>query len=205
MKKRTKILLPASAAFAVGIGAFAIFGETNEGTKAYGNYTTQNEYKTGDVHNGQKSANQADNFNKSKTLHNEAEGKVINLTKKQIVIETPFDGKKTFTIDEKTKIEKDHFAKLEKGSLVEIDANEERAYKIDIEKSIEADGTIIKITDKEVTAEQNGKQKTFTKAANFRIDAEDYQGVLEGVPAEINLNSKSEIEELEIDLDEEDD
>jgi|GEM_PF-2862056 len=205
MKKRTKILLPASAALAVGIGAFAIFGELNEGTKAYGNYTTQNEYKTGDIYSGQKSGNKTDKQNKGQVIHNEAEGKVVNLTKNQIVIETPFQGEKTFTIDKNTKIKKDGLAKLKKGSLVEIDANKELAYKIEIEKSIEADGTIIKITDKEVTAEQDGKQKTFTKAANFHIDAEDYQGALEGIPAELSLNDKSEIEELEVDLEEDDD
>ncbi|WLV24911.1 DUF5666 domain-containing protein [Aciduricibacillus chroicocephali] len=199
MKKRTKILLPTTA-LALGIGAFALTGELSEGTKAYQNYATQNEYKTGDIYTGKKA-----NAKQNAKRHIEIEGKVTGISKDSITVDVPFQGSKTFKIDKNTKLKKSSLKKISKGSLVEIDANGDYAYKIEAEKSIETEGIIIKITEQEVTAEQNGKQETFKKAGNFRIDAEDYSGALEGLQAEIKLNAKSEVKELEIDEDGADD
>lgn len=196
MKKRTKVLLPTTA-LALGLGAFALTGELGEGTKAYKNYETQNEYKTGDIYTSKK-ANAKLN---AKKRHIEVEGKVTGLSKDKITVDVPFQGSKTFKIDKNTKVKKGSLKKISKGSLVEIDANGNYAYKIETERSIETEGIIIKITQQEVTVEQNGKQETFKKAANFRIDAEDYSGALEGLRAEISLNAKSEVKELEIDED----
>jgi len=195
MKKRTKVLVPTTA-LALGIGAFALTGELSD-TKAYKNYETQNEYKTGDIYTSKK-ANAKQN---AKKRHIEVEGKVTRLSKDKITVDVPFQGSKTFKIDKNTKVKKDSLKKISKGSLVEIDANGEYAYKIETERSIETEGIIIKITQQEVTVEQNGKQETFKKAANFRIDAEDYSGALEGLRAEVSLNAKSEVKELEIDED----
>lgn len=190
MKKWMKKTLPAGAALAAGIGAFSMFSDVDE-TNAYRNYET-----TGNAAAAAKSNGHA--------AFTEAEGKVTSISKRSITIDVPFQGKKTFSIDDKTRIKKKLHLPLKKGTIAEIDANGKQAYEIETERSIDAHGTIVSITNKAVTLEQNGKRETFAKASRFKIDSDEYQGALEGVPAEISLNAKNQITELEIEMDDDD-
>lgn len=200
MKKRTKILLPTTA-LALGLGAFAITGELGEGTEASYTSGAQNEYKTGDVYISEKSAEK--NHGKH-GAGEEVEGKVITLSKNSLTVDVPFQEEKTFKMSASTKIEDKPMKKLEEGALVEVDARNDEAYKIDIEKSIETEGILIEVTEQNVTLEREGVQKTFKKAAGFRIDADDYSGALEGLHSEIKLDEKFEVKELEIDEEDDD-
>ncbi|MFE8697165.1 hypothetical protein ACFYKT_12545 [Cytobacillus sp. FJAT-53684] len=128
-----------------------------------------------------------------------SEGKISEVSKNQITVEVPLQGSKTFIIDQNTKIE-DLFQPLKKGVLVDIHANGESAYHIETEKTIDANGVIVKITDQDVTVNYNGTEETFVKASNFRIDTDGYKGALEGLPTEITLNDQLQVVSLEIDI-----
>ena len=130
----------------------------------------------------------------------DVDGKVTEITEEKITVEVPFLGAKTFTIDQNTKIE-DFLQPLKKGSLVDIDANGDVAYKIEAEKTMDAHGTIVAVTDQEVTINYNGTEQSFKKAAKFQIDSDEYIGAIEGLPAEISLNENLEIVELELEDD----
>ncbi|MGM9949901.1 MAG: DUF5666 domain-containing protein [Lysinibacillus sp.] len=130
----------------------------------------------------------------------DVDGKVTEVTDEKITVDVPFQGTKTFTIDKNTKIE-DFLQPLKKGSLVDIEANGDVAYKIEAEQTMDAHGTIIAVTDQEVTIHYNGTEQSFKKAAKFQVDADGYIGAIEGLPAEISLNENLEIVELEIEND----
>ena len=101
----------------------------------------------------------------------DVDGKVTEVTDEKITVDVPFLGTKTFTIDKNTKIE-DFLQPLKKGSLVDIDANGDVAYKIETEQTMDAHGTIIAVTDQEVTINYNGTEQSFKKAAKFHIESE---------------------------------
>ena len=130
----------------------------------------------------------------------DVDGKVTEVTDEKITVEVPFLGAKTFTIDKNTKIE-DFLQPLKKGSLVDIDANGDTAYKIEAEKTMDAHGTVVAVTDQEVTINYNGTEQSFKKAAKFQIDSDESTGTIEGLPAEISLNEDLEIVELEVEDD----
>lgn len=130
----------------------------------------------------------------------DVDGKVIEVTEEKITVDIPLQGEKTFTIDQNTKIE-DFLQPLKKGSLVDIEANGDLAYKIEAEKTIDAHGTIVAVTEDAVTINYNGTEQSFKKAANFRIDSDGYVGAIEGLPSEFSLNENYEMIDLEIDID----
>lgn len=133
----------------------------------------------------------------------DVDGKVTEVTAEKITIDIPMQGEKTFTIDKNTKIE-DFLQPLKKGSLVDIDANGDSAFKIETDRTIDAHGTIVAVTDQDVTINYNGTEQSFKKAANFQIDADEYIGAIEGLPSEISLNENFEIVDLEIEDDHDD-
>lgn len=133
----------------------------------------------------------------------DVDGKVTEVTAEKITIDIPMQGEKTFTIDKNTKIE-DFLQPLKKGSLVDIDANGDSAFKIETDRTIDAHGTIVAVTDQDVTINYNGTEQSFKKAANFQIDADEYIGAIEGLSSEISLNENFEIVDLEIEDDHDD-
>lgn len=133
----------------------------------------------------------------------DVDGKVTEVTAEKITIDIPMQGEKTFTIDKNTKIE-DFLQPLKKGSLVDIDANGDSAFKIETDRTIDAHGTIVAVTDQDVTINYNGTEQSFKKAAKFQIEADEYIGAIEGLPSEISLNENFEIVDLEIEDDHDD-
>lgn len=133
----------------------------------------------------------------------DVDGKVTEVTAEKITIDIPMQGEKTFTIDTNTKIE-DFLQPLKKGSLVDIDANGDSAFKIETDRTVDAHGTIVAVTDQDVTINYNGTEQSFKKAAKFQIEADEYIGAIEGLPSEISLNENFEIVDLEIEDDHDD-
>lgn len=133
----------------------------------------------------------------------DVDGKVTEVTAEKITIDIPMQGEKTFTIDKNTKIE-DFLQPLKKGSLVDIDANGDSAFKIETDRTVDAHGIIVAVTDQDVTINYNGTEQSFKKAANFQIEADEYIGAIEGLPSEISLNENFEIVDLEIEDDHDD-
>src|SRR5690606_11955801 len=108
-------------------------------------------------------------------LLDDIDGKVTEVSDKQITIDVPLEGSKTYKIDTQTRVE-DLFLPLKKGVLVDIDTNGETAYHIETQRTMDSYGVIVEITDTEVTIDANGLQQIFKKASSFRIDADGYKG-----------------------------
>ncbi|KZN99316.1 hypothetical protein [Bacillus badius] len=203
MKSGKKITILVGLTLLIGIGAVVLFYNFKDDTRGYQNYQTEADLKT--------TTSNSTTLNQNSTTPSSSnspfigvEGKVMELTEDNITIGVPLQGTKTFTINKSTKVE-DLFSPLKKGVLADINANGELAYHIETENTVDAYGMIVKITDKDVTIDYNGNQETFVKASNFRMDTEGYRGTLEGLTAEITLNSQFQIIDLETDLDYEDD
>lgn len=188
MKTWMKIIIPIGVVLAVGIGGFVIYEDITEDRWENQIYATAIQ-------------NQGNQGNTSfEGVMDDIDGKVTEVSDKQITIDVPLEGSKTFLIDTQTRIE-DLFLPLKKGVLVDIDTNGETAYHIETQRTMDSYGVIVEITDTEVTIDANGIQQTFKKASTFRIDADGYKGAVQGLPAEITLNTNLEVVGLEIELD----
>lgn len=188
MKTWMKIIIPIGIVLAVGVGGFIIYEDITEDRWENQIYATAIQ-------------NQGNQGNTSfEGVMDDIDGKVTEVSDKQITIDVPLEGSKTFLIDTQTRIE-DLFLPLNKGVLVDIDTNGETAYHIETQRTMDSYGVIVEITDTEVTIDANGTQQTFKKASTFRIDADGYKGAVQGLPAEITLNTNLEVVGLEIELD----
>ncbi|MDQ0157307.1 hypothetical protein [Robertmurraya andreesenii] len=128
------------------------------------------------------------------------EGKVTAYSSNQITIDVPIEGKLTFAINNQTIIH-DQYHPIGVGSLVDVDAQGNVAYKIETERVVEGHGTIVNVTNNSVTLEKNGKQVTFAKAPQFYMDTDGYRGNLAGLWAEYTLTSENKIIGLDIEID----
>lgn len=191
MRKWMKITIPIGAVLAVSVGGFVLYEEVSEDR-------WENELYARAIQSQQSTQNgETMSF---EGLIEDIDGKVTEVSSKQITIDVPLEGAKTYAIDGQTRIE-NLFLPLKKGVLVDIDTNGETAYHIETQRTMDSYGVIKEINDTEVVIEANGQQQTFKKASSFRIDADGYKGAIQGLPAEITFNSNLEIVGLEIELD----
>ncbi len=128
------------------------------------------------------------------------EGKVTFYDGKNITIDVPFDGTQTYSVDANVRIS-DRTIPLAAGVLAEIEGKNGVVTKIKTEKTFDDHGTIISITNSEVTIEKNGQQVIFTKSNNFRLDNDGYRGDLKGLRGEFSIDKDDYIVELEVDHD----
>lgn len=128
------------------------------------------------------------------------EGKVTSYNSNQITIEVPIEGLLTLAINSQTMIRDQHHP-IRVGSLVDVDAQGNVAYKIETERVVEGHGTIVNVTSNSVTIEKSGKQVTFTKAPHFYMDTDGYSGNVAGLWAEYTLTSENKIIGLDGEID----
>lgn len=199
MKFWKKLTIIVGILVVVGVAAALIYEEVYNESRGYQNYVSSSK--------ADKSAiipapvtQPASPVTQQASPFLDVDGKVTDLTADKITVNVPLQGSKTFKIDANTRIE-DFLQPLKKDSLVEIDVNGDLAYNIETDRTMEAYGTIVAITDQEVTIYYNGTEQSFKKTANFRIESDGYIGPIEGLPAEIYLNENFEIVGLEVDDD----
>jgi hypothetical protein len=195
MKDWKKGSIIAGIALIIGIGSSEIYEEFFEDTKGYRNYvsrvTSESQATASTV-----TPDQSPHFM-------ELDGKVTALKADSMTVDVPLHGSMTLRIDPNTQIE-DFLLPLKKGSIVEIDANGDLAYKIETDRVMEAYGTIVSVNEQKVTISLNGKEETFKKASNFKIESDGYMGAIEGLPAEVHINENFEVSGLEVEHDYED-
>lgn len=197
MKSLKKLSIIAGVLVIVGAGAAFGYEEFYDEKNGYQNYVS-----SADAIESAAASTPASESQPASPI-SDVDGKVTEVTAEKITIDIPMQGEKTFTIDKNTKIE-DFLQPLKKGSLVDIDANGDSAFKIETDRTIDAHGTIVAVTDQDVTINHNGTEQSFKKAANFQIEADEYIGAIEGLPSEISLNENFEIVDLEIEDDHDD-
>lgn len=197
MKSLKKLSIIAGVLVIVGAGAAFGYEEFYDEKNGYQNYVSSADA----IESAAASASTSESQPASPI--SDVDGKVTEVTAEKITIDIPMQGEKTFTIDKNTKIE-DFLQPLKKGSLVDIDANGDSAFKIETDRTIDAHGTIVAVTDQDVTINYNGTEQSFKKAAKFQIEADEYIGAIEGLPSEISLNENFEIVDLEIEDDHDD-
>lgn len=204
MKSWKKLSVIAGVLVVVGAGAAFGYEEFYDEKNDYKNYVSNaeaiNSTAVGTDTNTDASTAASTPTSQPVSAFSDVDGKVIEVTEEKITVDVPLQGEKTFTIDQNTKIE-NFLQPLKKGSLVDIEANGELAYKIEAEKTIDAHGTIVAVTEETVTINYNGTEQSFKKAANFHIDSDGYVGAIEGLPSEFSLNENYEMIDLEIEID----
>lgn len=199
MKTWTKITIITGITAVVGIGSFLGFSHYYEENHSYKNYVSNSTNTPSSTNSTVESNGDTNGTLPTYPSFIDVDGKVIELTSDTIIVDVPLQGEKTFTIDQNTRMES-FLHPIKEGSLVDIEANGNLAYKIEAEKSIDVHGKIVTITDTMVTIHYNGVEQSFKKAPNFRIDSDGYVGALEGLPAEFSLNENFEMVDLEIDI-----
>lgn len=151
----------------------------------------------------QKQVTSSTNSSTSSTTGNvfrSLEGKVTAYNSNQITIEVPIEGQLTLAINSQT-MRSDQHHPIGVGSLVDVDAQGNVAYKIETERVVEGHGTIVNITSNSVTIEKSGKQATFAKAPHFYMDTDGYSGNVAGLWAEYTLTSENKIIGLDVEID----
>lgn len=199
MKTWTKITIITGITAVVGVGAILGFKHYYEENHSYKNYISNSTNTPSSTNTTVESNGETNATSPTYPSFIDVDGKVMELTSDTIIVDVPLQGEKSFTIDQNTKMES-FLHPIEEGSLVDIEANGSIAYKIEAEKTIDAHGKIVAITDTMVTIHYNGIEQSFNKASNFRIDSDGYVGALEGLPAEFSLNENFEMIDLEIDI-----
>lgn len=195
MKSWKKLSIIGAIVVVLGIGAILVYEEFYDERRGYKNYVSN----TNSSNNGAQGTTANSNIQENSPFI-ELDGKITALTSDSLTVEVPLQGSKTFKMDANTRVE-DFLSPLKEGSLVDIDANGELAYKIETDRTMDAHGTIVTVTDQEVTISYDGSEHVFKKASNFRIEADGYMGPIEGLPADITFNEKVEIVGIDVEDD----
>lgn len=195
MKSWKKLSIIGAIVVVLGIGAILVYEEFYDESRGYKNYVSNTNSSNDDMQ-----GTTANSSLQTNSPFTELDGKISALTSDSLTVEVPLQGNKTFKMDANTRVE-DFLSPLKEGSLVDIDANGELAYKIETDRTMDAHGTIVTVTDQEVTINYHGSEHVFKKASNFRIEADGYMGPIEGLPADITFNEKVEIVGIDIEDD----
>jgi len=195
MKHWKKFSIIGAIVTVLGIGAVLVYEEFYDERRGYKNYVSNTNSP-----NSNTQGTTANTGIQANNLFIELDGKVTALTSDSLTVEVPLQGSKTFKIDANTRVE-DFLLPLKEGSLVDINANGEFAYKLETDRTMDAHGTIVAVTDQEVTISYNGSEHVFKKASNFRIETDGYMGPIEGLPADITFNENVEIIGIDIEDD----
>lgn len=197
MKSWKKLSIIGAIVVVLGIGAILVYKEFYDESRGYKNYVSNTNTNSS---NDDMQGTTANSSLQTNSPFIELDGKIIALTSDSLTVEVPLQGNKTFKMDANTRVE-DFLSPLKEGSLVDIDANGELAYKIETDRTMDAQGTIVTVTDQEVTINYHGSEHVFKKASNFRIEADGYMGPIEGLPADITFNEKVEIVGIDVEDD----